>query len=174
MEELRYPIGRVIFKKTLSAAERAELIRQIADVPAKVREAVKGLSGEQLDTRYRDGGWTVRQVVHHLVDSHVNAHIRCRLALTEDKPTIKPYDEAAWAELSDAKTAPISLSLSILDGLHERWAMLLRSLEDADFSRKLIHPEHGEIDLDWILQMYGWHGRHHTAHIMGLRQRKNW
>lgn len=174
MEDLRYPIGRVSFKKSLSPAERKDLMQQIAEVPQKVRDAVKGLSDDQLNTPYREGGWTARQVVHHLVDSHANAHVRCRLALTEDKPTIKPYDEAAWAELSDAKTAPIDLSLSILDGLHARWTILLRSLKDADFSRKLVHPEHGEIDLDWILQMYGWHGRHHTAHITGLRKRKGW
>lgn len=174
MTDPRYPVGQVVFKKRLSSAERQEMIQQISDAPALVRAAVKGLTDKQLDTPYRAGGWTVRQVVHHLVDSHLNAHIRFRLALTEDNPAIKPYDQDAWAGLIDAKTAPIGASLSILDGLHERWAMLLRSLGESDFSREMQHPEQGPIDIDWILQMYSWHGRHHTAHITGLREKEGW
>jgi len=174
MSDPRFPIGKVSFRKSLTAGERSELIQQIADAPALVRKAVSGLSDEQLDTPYREGGWSVRQVVHHLVDSHTNAYIRYRLALTEENPTIKPYDQAVWAELFDAKTAPIGPSLSILDGLHERWTMLLESLGEKDFSRKLMHPENGPIDIEWMLQMYSWHGRHHTAHITELRKAKGW
>ena len=174
MTDPRFPIGRVSFKKGLTVQERSELIQQIADTPALVRKAVAGLSDEQLDTPYREGGWTVRQVVHHLVDSHTNAYIRYRWGLTEENPTIKAYDQSVWAELTDAKTAPVGPSLSILDGLHERWTMLLRSLEEKDFARTLIHPENGPIDIEWLLQMYGWHGRHHTAHITELRKAKGW
>jgi len=174
MSDPRFPIGRLTFRKDLTAAERDDLIQQIADAPALVRKAVAGLSDEQLDTPYREGGWTVRQVVHHLVDSHVNAYIRFRWGMTEDNPTIKAYDQAVWANLTDAKTAPVGPSLSILDGLHERWTTLLRSLTDKDFARKLIHPENGPIDIEWLLQMYGWHGRHHTAHITELRKSKGW
>ena len=174
MADPRYPIGRVTFKKRLSPEERQVLIGHIADAPGQVRKAVDGLTDEQLDTPYREGGWTVRQVVHHLVDSHTNAAIRYRLAVTEDNPTIKPYDQAAWAALDDARTAPVPPALAVLEGLHDRWARLLRSLKDEDFSRTLQHPEDGPIDIDWMLQMYGWHGRHHTAHITGLRKEKGW
>jgi hypothetical protein len=135
---------------------------------------VSGLSEAQLDTPYRPSGWTVRQVVHHLPDSHLNSYTRCRLALTEDAPTIKPYDEAAWAELSDAKTGPIAPSIALLEGLHARWTCLLRGLSDAEFARTFRHPELGEVRLDWTAGLYAWHCSHHLAHITNLRERENW
>ena len=144
------------------------------EAPKKLRAAVKGLSREQLATPYRDGGWTVQQVVHHLADSHMNAYTRFKLALTEDEPTIKPYNETRWAELSDSKTTPVETSLALMDGLHERWLNLLRGMAPADFARKLKHPERGTMTLDETLGMYAWHGRHHVAHITGLRDRKGW
>jgi hypothetical protein len=153
---------------------RSEFIQRIAETPSEVKAAVQGLNEKQLDTPYREGGWTVRQVVHHMPDSHMNSYVRFRLALTEDEPTIKPYNEHLWAELSDARTAPIILSLQLLESLHERWVILLRSLKPADFSRTFRHPEHGARDLDWLLQLYAWHGRHHVAHITSLREKMKW
>jgi uncharacterized damage-inducible protein DinB len=153
---------------------RSEFIQRIADAPSELKAAVQGLNDKQLDTPYREGGWTVRQVVHHLPDSHMNSYVRFRLALTEDEPTIKPYNEHLWAELSDARTAPITLSLQLLESLHERWVILLRSLKPADFSRTFRHPEHGARDLDWLLQLYAWHGRHHVAHITSVREKLKW
>jgi uncharacterized damage-inducible protein DinB len=174
MEDLRYPIGKITFKDSLSLDDRTALIEHIARAPEKLREALQGLEEEQLDEPYRDGGWTVRQVVHHLADSHLNAVLRFRFALTEENPRIMAYDEAVWAQMPDAKTAPIDVSLNLLTSLHQRWVLLLRSLSEHDFTRKLDHPENGPIDLDWMLQMYGWHGQHHAAHITALRARKNW
>lgn len=174
MEDLRYPIGRAQIEPELTEARRRELIDHIAAVPAGLRAAVAGLSAEQLDTSYREGGWTVRQVVHHLADSHLNAFSRFKLALTEDQPTIKPYDEQRWVETDDARTAPAELSLALIDALHARWTLLLRSLGPADFDRTLNHPDSGVQALSRTLQIYAWHGRHHTAHITSLRQRMGW
>jgi len=170
----RYPIGKYKAPATVTPALRQQAIAQIAETPAKLREALRGLSEAQLDTPYREGGWTVRQVVHHLADSHLNAYLRLRLALTEEKPTIKPYEEAKWAELEDAKRAPIEVSLALLEPLHDRWVRLLRSLRAEDYSRTLMHPEHGVRTLDWLLFTYAWHGAHHTAHITELRKQKGW
>jgi uncharacterized damage-inducible protein DinB len=170
----RYPIGKMEMPKEITAARRQEAIESIANTPKKLREAARGLSDAQLDTPYREGGWTIRQVVHHVPDSHLNAFIRLKLALTEDRPTIKPYAEAAWAELADAKSSPIEVSQTLLDSLHERWDQLWRSLKPGDFSRKLVHPEHGERTIDWLLFVYEWHGKHHTAHITELRKQKGW
>lgn len=170
----RYPIGH--FERVLpaTAEQRAALIQQIADAPVNLRAAVAGLNDAQLDTSYRPGGWTVRQVCHHLPDSHLNSYIRFRLALTEDLPTIKPYNETLWAELSDAKHAPIDISLRLLESLHQRWVLLLRSMSPADFQRKLNHPETGENVLDFYLVLYAWHGRHHISQITSFRERMKW
>jgi len=171
--EPRYPIGNFAMPAQITPARRQEAIEEIASTPAKLRAAVKGLSETQLDTPYREGGWTVRQVVHHVPDSHLNAYVRLKLALTENKPTIKPYDEAAWAKLADSK-APIEVSQTLLDSVHSRWDRLWRSLKTEDFARKLIHPEHGERTVDWLLFVYEWHGKHHAAHITELRKQKGW
>jgi DinB superfamily len=172
--DLRYPVARYQAPEVISAAQRSLWIRQIETLPSSLREAVSGWSDAQLDTPYRPAGWTVRQVVHHLPDSHLNSYTRFRLALTEDSPVIKPYDEAAWAELPDAKAAPIASSLALLEGLHARWTALLRSLDDAAFARTFRHPEVGKIRLDWTLGLYDWHCRHHLAHITSLRARERW
>ena len=164
-QDLRYPLGKYQPPERISSEQRTEWINTIAALPQELKQAVSHLTESQLDTPYRPSGWTVRQVVHHLPDSHLNSYIRFRLALTEDTPTIKPYDEAKWAELPDAKTGPIGSSLLILEGLHERWTALLRTLDDAAFARTLRHPEWGEIRLDWTLGLYAWHCRHHLAHI---------
>jgi uncharacterized damage-inducible protein DinB len=174
MSDERYPVGKFQRREKLTPAERRTLIDQIVAAPTRMREAVAGLNEQQLATPYRDGGWTVRQVVHHVPDSHLNAYIRFKLALTEEMPTIKPYDQAQWAELADARESPVETSLQLLESLHDRWVRLLRSMSDADFSRRLMHPENGEMTLDSVLALYGWHGRHHTAHITSLRQRKGW
>ena len=170
----RYPIGKFEMPTQATSVRRQRAIEEIAATPAKLRAAVKGLNDAQLDTPYRDGGWTVRQVVHHVPDSHLNAYVRLKLALTEDKPTIKPYEEAAWAELADTKATPIEVSQMLLDSLHARWDRLWRSLKPEQFARVLIHPEHGERTIDWLLFLYEWHGKHHTAHITELRKQKGW
>lgn len=172
--DLRYPVGRYDLKKEVAETERGAMIDEIATLPQKLRAAVRDLTEEQLDTPYRPEGWTVRQVVHHVADSHLNCYTRFRLALTEENPTIKPYEEALWAELSDARRAPVEVSLALLDALHERWAMLLRSLTPDDFARTFHHPANGTLPLDRNLGFYAWHGRHHTAHITSLRERMNW
>jgi uncharacterized damage-inducible protein DinB len=169
----RYPIGQFQMPSEVTPSRRAQAIDEIAATPAKLRAAVKGLSDSQLDTPYREGGWTVRQVVHHVPDSHMNAFIRLRLALTEDKPTIKPYEEARWAELADAKL-PIEVSQTLLDCVHQRWDVLWRSMRTEQFARPLIHPDHGERTVDWLLFVYEWHAKHHTAHITELRKQKSW
>jgi len=171
--DLRYPIGNFDRVETLTPDQRREHIQAIADAPARLAAAVSGLKPEQLDTPYRPGGWTVRQVAHHVPDSHMNAYIRFKLALTEDEPTIKPYMEDRWAELADSK-APIEPSLALLENLHKRWVLLLRSLTPAEFARKLRHPELGLLTLDQTLAIYGWHGCHHVAHITSLRERNGW
>ena len=170
----RYPIGKFTFDGH-DPAKRATWISDLRTAPAKLRGAVSGLSEAQLDTPYRVGGWTVRQVVHHLPDSHLNSYIRFRWAMTEDAPTIKAYDEARWAELPDAESAPVGLSLTLLEALHARWVVLLESLSEADYARHFVHPETGaEITLARNLALYSWHSRHHTAQITSLRERKGW
>jgi uncharacterized damage-inducible protein DinB len=174
MQDLRYPIGRCPSKSALTPEERAAAIGAIAHTPGRLRAAVKGLSSEQLDTPYRPGGWTVRQVVHHLPDSHMNSYIRCKLALTENEPTIKAYDEDLWAKLKDSHDTPIELSLVLLEALHKRWVILLQGLKTEDFARRLVHPERGPMTLDDVLTTYSWHGEHHVAHITALRHRMGW
>jgi uncharacterized damage-inducible protein DinB len=171
----RYPVGKFNAPASLQTSDdRRRLIEQIAATPAHMREAVAGLSESQLETPYRDGGWTVRQVVHHVPDSHMNAYTRVKLALTEVEPVIKPYDEAAWATLNDVRATPIETSLTLLESLHARWDTILTSMTDSDFARTLRHPEHGLVTLDWLIALYAWHGRHHVAHITSLRQRSGW
>ena len=175
MTDLRYPVGKFEPPASFSAEGRKRFIDEIERTPAAMRAAIKGLSAKQLDTPYRPGGWTVRQVVHHVPDSHLNAYVRLKLALTEDQPTIKPYEEARWAELADGRTAAPEVSLSLLDSLHSRWVMLWRSLPPEHFSRTFKHPEHpGILTVDWMLSMYAWHGRHHVAHITSVREREGW
>ncbi|HJZ90200.1 MAG TPA: putative metal-dependent hydrolase [Gemmataceae bacterium] len=167
------PAGEYIPEPDPMPQRRAELIAQIERLPADARAAVVGLSPTQLDTRYRN--WTVRQIIHHLADSHLNAFIRFRLALTEDTPTIKPYDESKWAELPDMKAADVDLSLRLLEGLHARWVLLLRAMTDADFAREYHHPEYRKTyRLAEVLGMYAHHGRHHTGQIQWLRQSNGW
>jgi uncharacterized damage-inducible protein DinB len=171
--DLRYPIGRLERKSSLSGAERRSAIDAIAAAPAALRAAVRGLSDAQLDTPYRDGGWTVRQLVHHVADSHMHAYARVRFALTEKDPTIKPYDEATWARLPDS-ALPVEVSLVLLERLHERLVHLLRAIPEADFERTLRHPENGPMTIDALLSVYSWHGRHHVAHVTALRERMKW
>jgi uncharacterized damage-inducible protein DinB len=168
-----YPIGKFEMPSHITPQRRTEAIAEIASTPKKLRAAVAGLNDAQLDTPYREGGWTVRQVIHHVPDSHMNAFIRLRLALTENNPTIKTYEESEWAKLADAK-APIAVSQALLDNLHERWDIVWRSLKEADYSRPLVHPESGPKNIHWLLFIYEWHGKHHTAHITTLRQQKSW
>ncbi len=170
----RYPVGKFEMPPSVTAERRKQAIDAIAAAPANFRASVNGLSDAQLDTPYREGGWTVRQVVHHVPDSHLNAYVRLKLALTEEKPTIKAYEEARWAELADSRTTPIEISLTLLESLHSRWDRLWRSLQAADFARILIHPQHGERTVDWLLFIYEWHGKHHTAHITELRKQRGW
>lgn len=174
MTDLRYPIGKFNPKPSITAEERQALIQQIEEAPAKLREAVKGLDNRQLDTPYREGGWTVRQVVHHLPDSHLNSYLRFKWTMTENQPTIKAYEEQLWAELVDAKSGPTEISLVLLEALHKRWVLFLRSLTPADFAKTFIHPENGLMNLDRLVQLYAWHGRHHVAHITSLRERMKW
>jgi uncharacterized damage-inducible protein DinB len=173
-QDLSYPIGKADTKTPLAAGERAQRIDAIAALPAQLRKAVAGLSDAQLDTPYRPGGWTVRQLVHHVADSHINAFVRFRLGFTEDNPTIKPYDEKAWSELPDMRHLPVEVSLQLLDALHERWVHMLRSVPPASFQRTIFHPENGPMTLDAMVSLYSWHGQHHTAHVTGLRQRQGW
>jgi hypothetical protein len=171
--DLRYPVGRFSFAGA-DEKSRADAIGEIARLPERLRAAVKGMTDARLDTPYRPGGWTVRQVVHHIPDSHMNAFIRFKFALTEDTPEVKPYDEAKWAELADGRGGPAEPSLLLLDGLHARWALLLRSMSVQDFARQLQHPEHGLMQLDRMLALYAWHCRHHVAHITELARREGW
>ncbi len=173
MPNPRFPVGEFKRPATLTDAERAAAISKIEAAPATLRAAVSGLSDARLDSTYREGGWTLRQVVHHLADSHVNSYTRFRLALTEDHPTIKPYNEAKWAELEDARTLPVEVSLKLLEALHERWVKLLRSLSPADFDRTIDHPENGTMTIDQLLAMYAWHCDHHIAHINLARREKS-
>jgi uncharacterized damage-inducible protein DinB len=173
--DLRYPIGEFTWDGVMTDARRAACVARIAAAPGLLRAAVAGLNDRQLDTPYRPAGWTVRQVVHHVPDSHLNAYTRMRLALTEDTPTIKPYHEARWAELRDARSAPIEVSLALLDALHVRWMSLLRELGPTECARGVRHPEHGRVmSVDELLALYAWHGEHHTAHVTALRTRMGW
>jgi uncharacterized damage-inducible protein DinB len=174
MTDLSYPIGKFHFEGPLTAAQKEKALDEVAGTPALLRAAVSGLSPEQLDTPYRPGGWTVRQVVHHMPDSHLNSYVRFKLALTEDEPTIKPYEQQLWAELPDTKETPIEVSLTMLDALHERWVRLLRSLNASDWQRSFRHPELGTVSLEKTLALYAWHGRHHVTHITALRDRNGW
>jgi|SRR5579871_4408092 len=173
-QDLRYPIGKFRPVANVTPEQRNAFIAAVEATPAKLGAAVANLSVAQLDTPYREGGWTVRQVVHHLADSHMNSFVRFKLALTEDAPTIKPYDEALWAELPDAKSAPIEQSLVLFVNLHKRWVTLLRAMKDVDWSRKLNHPERGVMSLDDLLALYAWHGPHHIAQITSLNERNGW
>jgi uncharacterized damage-inducible protein DinB len=173
-EDLRYPTGRFKPRESLTPADRAALFRIYEEVPARMRAAVAGLTDAQLDTPYRDGGWTVRQVVHHVPDSHMNGYIRNCLALTEDTPTIRPYDEDAWSRLHYYRTGDLTVSQTLLDVVHERWLTVWQNMSEADFGRRFNHPESGEQTLDRLLQLYAWHGPHHIAHITTLRERNGW
>jgi len=167
----RYPVGKF---DPNARGTRKEFIQTIKDLPSKITDSIKGLSDEQLDTPYREGGWTLRQTVHHVADSHVNSLCRFKLALTEDAvPTIRPYYEDRWAELADSKL-PIDVSLAIIDGVHARWAELLKNMSDADYAREFTHPETGNWTLESVLGLYAWHSRHHTAHITVTRERNSW
>jgi uncharacterized damage-inducible protein DinB len=174
MTDLQYPIGKFRIPAKVSDEDRQTFIRQIEEAPAALWSAVVGLNEEQLDTPYREGGWTVRQVVHHLADSHMNAFVRFKLAMTEEQPPVKTYDQKRWAELPDAKTVPVVVSLGLFDALHKRFVALLRSMSATDFARTLNHPEQGIVNLDRYLALYAWHGRHHVAHITSLREREGW
>ena len=174
MTDPRYPVGKFQRPGELSMDDRLLLIDQIAEAPAAMREAVAGLSEAQLGTPYREGGWTVQQVVHHVPDSHMNAYSRFKMALTQDNPTISPYMEDKWAELRDSREVPHFVSLTLLDSLHTRWLSVLRAMKASDFARTLFHPEHGQMRLDDMLALYSWHGRHHVAHITSLRQKEGW
>jgi uncharacterized damage-inducible protein DinB len=171
--DLRYPVGKFERPERLTVDERRALIESLVQAPSRLARAVAGLSPAQLDTPYRRGGWTVRQVVHHLADSHMNAYIRCKLALTEDEPAIKTYEEERWAELADSK-APLDPSLALFENLHARWVVLLRSLAPADGERRFRHPRLGPMTVDQNLALYAWHARHHIAHITSLREREGW
>jgi hypothetical protein len=173
-DDLRYPVGRFQKPDRLGDAMRDDFIDEIATLPRNLRAAVEGLTADQLETPYRPDGWTVRQLVHHLPDSHVNAYVRLKLALTEDEPTIKTYEEHLWAELDDSRTTPIATSLALLEALHDRWVHVWRSMAPADFQRKLRHPDAGPLTMDQALALYAWHGRHHVAHVTSLRRRNGW
>lgn len=168
--DFRYPIGKFEF----TAPDRKSWLDELEALPFQLREATGRLSGSQLDTPYREGGWTVRQLVHHVADSHANSYIRFRLALTEHEPVIKPYAEDRWAELADAKFGPVAVSLQMLEAIHARWVVLLRSLDDSCWNRAFVHPENGRMTLDYALGLYAWHGKHHLAHVTHLGRRMGW
>jgi len=174
MTDPRYPIGEFSYDGAITENQKARYLDDIEQTPARLRAAVQGLSDKQLDTPYREGGWTVRQVVHHVPDSHLNSYVRFKLALTEDEPTIRPYMENLWAELPEAKTAPIELSLVLLESLHKRWMLVLRAITPADWKRTYQHPGMGMMSLEKALASYSWHGRHHVAHVTSLREKMGW
>ena len=174
MSDPRYPIGKFSYTGPLTAEQKQQCLTDIEQTPTRLRAALRGLSEQQLDTPYRDGGWTVRQVVHHVADSHAMSLTRFKLALTEDWPTIKPYNEAAWAELADSKSLPIDDSIAMIQALHGRWVALLESMTEGDFKKGYVHPENGRQDLAKALAIYEWHSRHHVAHITALRARQGW
>jgi uncharacterized damage-inducible protein DinB len=173
MSDPRFPIGKFSYSGPPTAEEKTQYLDNIEQTPARLREAVRGLTDQQLDTPYREGGWTVRQVVHHVPDSHLNSYVRFKLALTEEAPTIKPYMENLWAELPDS-SQPIENSLVMLESLHRRWMVILRSLGDTDWRRTFRHPELGPMTLEKTLALYSWHGRHHVAHVTSLREKMGW
>jgi len=174
LRDLRYPIGEFKYDRPNSQEQRIDLINQIAEAPARLRQASEGLTEAQFDTPYRPDGWTVRQVIHHLPDSHINSYVRFKWALTEEEPSIKAYDEVRWSELDDARNAPAEVSVSLLEALHRRWVLVLRALSDNDFNRTYRHPELGIMTIDKTLSLEAWHGRHHVAHITSLRERMGW
>ena len=174
MDDLRYPIGRFQPRPEYSPAEVAEMVDQLAAAPGLLRDAVRGLNESQLGTPYREGGWTVAQVIHHLPDSHLHSYARFKFALTEERPTIKPYNERTWAEFPDARSTSVEVSLRLLESLHERWVQLLRGLQPSDWHIEYVHPERGTWPLDRTLGLYAWHGRHHVAHVTSLRHRQGW
>jgi uncharacterized damage-inducible protein DinB len=174
MTDLRYPIGKFHYDGPLSREQQQSALNDIANTPSTLRAAIKGLSETQLDTPYRPDGWTVRQVVHHVPDSHLNSYVRFKLALTEDEPTIKTYAEDRWAELPDTNSTPVDVSLTLLESLHDRWVRLLRALTPEDWKRTFRHPELGPMTLEKTLALYAWHGRHHVMHITALRDRSGW
>ena len=174
MSDPRYPIGKFTFEGSPDQEQRKKLIEDIAQTPSALRDAVKGLTPQRIETPYRDGGWTVRQVVHHVPESHMNAYIRFKLALTEEAPTIKPYMEDRWALTSEVQSTPLETSLAMLDCLHDRWVRVLRGLQPQDWKRTFNHPELGVMPLDKNLALYAWHGRHHVAHVTELRKRMGW
>jgi uncharacterized damage-inducible protein DinB len=174
MSDPRYPIGKFAYAGTLTAEQKQQYLTDIEQTPTRLRASLSGLSDQQLDTPYRDGGWTLRQVAHHVVDSHMNSYIRFKLALTEEEPTIKPYMESLWAELPEARHAPIAVSLALLDSLHQRWMLMLRTFTDVEWKRTFRHPEMGPMTLEKTLALYAWHGHHHVAHITNLRTQKGW
>ena len=175
LDQLKYPIGKFSFNANADDKEVKQWISEIEKLPAQLRIAVKGLNDAQLDTPYRDGGWTLRQVVHHLADSHMNAYTRIKLALTEDHPTIKPYSEKLWAEMDDAKKLPVEVSIAILEPLHARWVQMLRKISGDQLSRSVFHPESKrEMSVKFLMNLYAWHGKHHTAHVTELRKRSDW
>jgi hypothetical protein len=174
MTDPRFPIGELRLRPAYTADEHRENIELLRQIPANLKAAVSGVSKDQLDTPYREGGWTVRQVTHHVPDSHMNAYIRVKLALTEDKPVIKPYDEAAWALLADTPHTPVEVSLALLEAVHTRWLAIFASLEGADWKREYLHPVNGPTSIEGTLAYYVWHGQHHIAHITNLRQRNGW
>ncbi len=173
ISSLSYPIGKFEWTGNLTESQRSALIHDIAELPRQLRAAVANLNDSQLETPYRPGGWTVRQTVHHLADGHMNAYIRFKLALTEPEPLVKTFEETEWAELPDSKL-PIEVSLRLIESLHERWSVVLQNMQPVDFSRTLRHPQLGVVDLDRYLALYAWHGKHHVAHISGLRTREGW
>lgn len=174
MSDLRYPVGKFTYSNPPTDEQRKKLIEDIEQTPGRLRAAVQDLSPQQLDTPYREGGWTVRQVAHHVPESHMNAYIRFKLALTEDEPTIKPYAEDRWAETLDVKSTPIEVSLALLDSLHDRWVRLLRAMKPDEWKRTFRHPELGIMPLEKNLALYSWHGQHHVAHVTDLRKRLGW
>jgi len=173
-DDPRYPIGKFSFDGVLTDQQKSAFLDDVEQTPAQLRAALQGLTDRQLDTPYRDGGWTVRQVVHHVPDSHLNSYVRFKLALTEDEPTIRPYLENLWAELPEAKTAPVELSLALLESLHRRWSLTLRAIQPDQWRRTFRHPETGAMNLEKALALYAWHGRHHVAHVTALRRKMGW
>lgn len=173
-EDIRFPVGDFAPDPDITPEKRRAWIEQLAQAPARLRVALSGLSEDQINTRYREGGWTLKQVVHHLADAHLNGFIRFKLALTEERPAIKTYEEALWSETADGRDAPVELSLNLFEALHARWIILLESLPEGAFARTFCHPQRGELSIDKALQLYAWHCVHHTAHITKLRERKGW
>jgi uncharacterized damage-inducible protein DinB len=174
MSDPRYPVGKFTYSNPPDEAQRRQMIGDIEQAPTALRAAIKGLSPQQIETPYREGGWTVRQVVHHVPESHMNAYIRFKLGLTEDTPTIKPYLEDRWAATGEVKSTPLEVSLALLDSLHDRWVRLLRSLKPEEWKLQFNHPEMGPMPLEKSLALYAWHGRHHVAHVTELRKRMGW